>query len=345
MIQHVYYIRVTTIATPTWIGLCPTDYKVTDEPPGLTSRARKTSVPEGYQPALTANTSVRQTIVNRPPPASTANGCRGSELDGKIAWLRICWRLICNICRVVCKARFQFCGPRFIQIITRQMSAGRNARNSRCMSQCYRTHIAQLLAPSVRKLGTWFVIHPIWNSLVFEVPEFCHFSRLAFDVASVLQIDFDLLDHFFREVVIAVWKAFVASFQVDEGAAPTLRNHSEFSPTVKSHFVSPLVSPENSDSTFSGNKPISRPIVDSLISALSWRSIRRYSSPRSKHTVWLCRTLCYQVVNEDPYVSLVATQDNRRPSLESSGRIDSGYQTLGRSLFVTRSSIYLASQV
>jgi len=114
----------------------------------------KTSVPEGYQPALTANTSVRLTIVEPSSACQYSERVPGPSSNvRKSAWCEYAGGSSATFAGLFAKRDFQFCGPRFIQIITRQMSAGETPEiRDACPSVIGRISL-NFLARFIRKLA------------------------------------------------------------------------------------------------------------------------------------------------------------------------------------------------
>ena len=64
-----------------------------------------------------------------------------------------------------------------------------------------------------------------------------------------------------------------------------------------------------------------------------------------EHTVWLVHTLCHQIVDQHPYVSLVAGEGELPVAARLEGGIDSGEQTLSGRLLVTGRAVDLPREI
>jgi hypothetical protein len=64
--------------------------------------------------------------------------------------------------------------------------------------------------------------------------------------------------------------------------------------------------------------------------------------PAGKHPVRLEGAFGDEIIDENPNVSLISSQDDRVFGLDSSGRIDAGHDSLGCGFLVTGCAINLA---
>ena len=75
----------------------------------------------------------------------------------------------------------------------------------------------------------------------------------------------------------------------------------------------------------------------------AFRDVHIYR-PGSEHAVWFVYTLCYQVVNKNTDISLVAAKDKRFSSVAANVSIYTGNDPLSTRFFVTCGSVYLSCE-
>ena len=181
------------------------------------------------------------------------------------------------------------------------------------------------------------------DSLVFEVLKASDFKFLALDVAGVFDSNLDLLPDFLRKDGMVARQILVGDFRTAQPMGKALGTGVRGLQARLLRFDGIPLGLEQSISILRNQTELEtngrQPFIGVVLSKQE-----TILCPTGEHAVWLLSAFGDEIIDENADIGLIPPENEGGLTVNPTGGVDAGYESLGTGLFVSGCAIDLAGQ-